>query len=106
MRGSRLPAGGENVLQTIRGKRAAAEASGIKLLDLSIGEPKGAALLSARQAAAAAVMSEDEAMHTYQYNASPGVPNFAQRFIQVHVKRDFQEGDVDYLTMPGLRERA
>ena len=25
MRGSRLPAGGENVLQTIRGKRAAAE---------------------------------------------------------------------------------
>ena len=103
MRGSRLPAGGENVLQTIRGKRAAAEASGIKLIDLSIGEPKGPALLSAREAAAVAVMSEDEAMHTYQYTASPGVPNFAQRFVQVHVKRDFQEGDVDYLTMPGIK---
>tara|TARA_B100000745_G_scaffold297190_1_gene243744 strand:- start:106 stop:1287 length:1182 start_codon:yes stop_codon:yes gene_type:complete len=103
MRGSRLPAGGENVLQTIRGKRAAAEASGIKLIDLSIGEPKGPALLSAREAAAVAVMSEDEAMHTYQYNASPGVPNFAQRFVEVHVKRDFQEGDVDYLTMPGIK---
>ena len=43
MRGSRLPAGGENVLQTIRVKRGAAEAAGVKLLDLSIGEPKGAA---------------------------------------------------------------
>ena len=103
MRGSRLPVGGENVLQAIRGKRAAAEAAGIKLLDLSIGEPKGAAILSARKAAAAAVMSEDEAMHTYQYNASPGVPNFAQRFVQAHVKRTFQESDVDYLAMPGIK---
>ena len=103
MRGSRLPLGGENVLQTIRRKRAAAEAAGIKLLDLSIGEPKGAAFLSAREAAAAAVMSEDEAMHTYQYNTSPGVPNFAQRFVQVHVKREFQESDVDYLAMPGIK---
>ena len=103
MRGSRLPTGGENVLQTIRGKRGAAEAAGIKLLDLSIGEPKGAAFLSAREAAAAAVMSEDEAMHTYQYNASPGVPNFAQRFVQVHVKRSYQELDVDYLAMPGIK---
>ena len=42
MRGSRLPAGGENILQTIRAKRAEAEARGIKLTDLSIGEPKGA----------------------------------------------------------------
>lgn len=103
MRGSRLPQGGENVLQTIRAKRAAAEAAGIKLLDLSIGEPKGAALLSAREAAAAAVMSEAEAMHTYQYNASPGVPNFAQRFIQVHVNRAFPKNEVDYLTIPGIK---
>ena len=103
MRESRLPAGGENVLQTIRGKRNAAEAAGKKLLDLSIGEPKGAALLSAREAAAAAVMSEDEAMHTYQYNASPGVPNFAQRFVKVHVKRVFEESEVDYLAIPGIK---
>ena len=103
MRGTRLPQGGENVLQTIRGKRAAAEAAGIKLLDMSIGEPKGAALLSARKAAAVAVMSEDEAMHTYQYNVSPGVPNFAQRFIQAHVNRGFKEGEVDYLTIPGIK---
>jgi len=103
MRGSRLAQGGENVLQAVRGKRAEAEAAGIRLLDLSIGEPKGPALLSARKAAAAAVMSEEEAMHAYQYNASPGVPNFAQRFIQVHVDRNLDEGEFDYLPIPGIK---
>ena len=87
MRQSRLGAGGENVLQTIRAKRAEAQGRGVRLIDLSIGEPKGPALLSARQAAAAAVMSDDEAMHAYQYNASPGVPDFAPRFIKAHVQR-------------------
>ncbi len=103
MRRSRLPQGGENVLQTIRAKRAEAEAAGIKLIDLSIGEPKGPALLSARKAAAAAVMSEAEAMHAYQYNGSPGVPNFAQRFIQAHVQRPFEPREVDYLPIPGIK---
>jgi hypothetical protein len=50
MQQSRLGQGGENVLQTIRAKRAEAQARGIKLIDLSIGEPKGPALLSARRA--------------------------------------------------------
>ena len=48
MRQSRLTTGGANVLMAIRQKRAEAEASGKQLLDLSIGEPKGPALLSAR----------------------------------------------------------
>ena len=103
MRGSRLPQGGSNVLQAVRAKRVEAEAEGIKLLDLSIGEPKGPALLSARQAAAAAVMSEDEVMHSYQYNDSPGVPDFARRFIQVHVPRSLEGQDVDYLPIPGIK---
>ena len=103
MRGSRLPSGGENVLQTIRAKRAEAEARGIKLTDLSIGEPKGAALLSARKAAAEAVMSDEEAMHAYQYNASPGVPNFAPRFIRAHVNRELNADEVDYLPIPGIK---
>ena len=103
MRGSRLPSGGENVLQTIRAKRAEAEGRGIKLVDLSIGEPKGAALLSARKAAAEAVMSPEEAMHSYQYNASPGVPNFAPRFIRAHVNRELDGCDVDYLPIPGIK---
>ena len=70
---------------------------------ISIGEPKGPALLSARQAAAAAVMSEDEAMHAYQYNASPGVPDFAPRFIKAHVRRVFARDEVDYLPIPGIK---
>lgn len=103
MRQSRLGSGGENVLQTIRAKRAEAQGRGVQLIDLSIGEPKGPALLSARQAAAAAAMSEDEAMHAYQYNASPGVPDFAPRFIRAHVQRAFPRDTVDYLPIPGIK---
>jgi aspartate/methionine/tyrosine aminotransferase len=103
MRQSRLSPGGENVLQTIRAKRAEAQGRGVQLIDLSIGEPKGAALLSARRAAAAAVLSDEEAMHAYQYNASPGVPDFAPRFIQAHVHRAFPRDAVDYLPIPGIK---
>ena len=103
MRGSRLPQGGENVLQAVRAKRASVEASGVTLLDLSIGEPKGPALLSARTAAANAVMSDEEAMHAYQYNASPGVPGFTERFIQVHVPRTLENSQVDYVPIPGIK---
>lgn len=103
MRGSRLPQGSENVFQTIRARRAAAEARGVTLLDLSIGEPKGPALLSAREAAAAAVMSAEEAMHAYQYNGSPGIPRFAPRFIQAHVPRLAAGQDVEYLPIPGIK---
>jgi aspartate/methionine/tyrosine aminotransferase len=103
MRRSRLGPGGENVLQTIRAKRAEVQSRGVQLIDLSIGEPKGPALLSARQAAAAAVMSADEAMHAYQYNASPGVPDFAPRFIQAHVRRGLSDTDVDFLPIPGIK---
>jgi LL-diaminopimelate aminotransferase len=100
---SRLGSGGENVLQTIRAKRAEAQGRGVQLIDLSIGEPKGPALLSAREAAAAAVMSDDEAMHAYQYNASPGVPDFAPRFIKTHVPRALHRDAVDYLPIPGIK---
>jgi LL-diaminopimelate aminotransferase len=103
MRKSRLGPGGANVFQRVRAKRAEAQAHGQTLIDLSIGEPRGAALLSARQAAAVAVMSDEEAMHAYQYNASPGVPNFAPRFIQTHVHRPFPADSVDYLPIPGIK---
>jgi aspartate/methionine/tyrosine aminotransferase len=103
MRRSRLGQDGENVFQIVRAKRTEAQAKGVKLIDLSIGEPRGPALLSARQAAAAAVMSEDEAMHAYQYNASPGVPRFTERFIQAHVPRAFTPDEVDYLPIPGIK---
>ena len=103
MRQSRLPGGGANIFQTIRSKRAAAQAAGVALLDLSIGEPKGPALLSARRAAQAAVMSEAEAMHAYQYNASPGVPGFAERFVKAHVPEAWKGQAVAYLPIPGIK---
>ena len=103
MRQSRLPAGGGNVFQKIRAKRAEAVAQGKTLLDLSIGEPKGPALMSARRAARDAVMSDDEAMHAYQYNDSPAVPDFSRRFVQAHLTRDLAGADVDYLPIPGIK---
>ena len=103
MRQSRLTAGGANVLMAIRQKRAEAEASGKLLLDLSIGEPKGPALLSAREAARDAVMSDDEVMHAYQYNDSPAVPNFAERFVAAHVKQALPDDAIAYVPLTGVK---
>ena len=103
MRQSRLPTGGANIFQTIRAVRAEAEAAGVALLDLSIGEPKGPALLSARRAAQRAIMSDAEAMHAYQYNGSPGVPAFAERFVKAHVPGALKGQEVAYLPIPGIK---
>ncbi len=104
MRRSRLPPGGENVFQRLRARRAEAVARGARLIDLSIGEPRGPALESAREAAAAAVRSSDEAMHAYQYNASPAVPRFSERFIARMVRRDLEREDgLGWLPIPGIK---
>jgi aspartate/methionine/tyrosine aminotransferase len=103
MQRSRLPAGGANLFQKIRGKRADAVAQGMELLDMSIGEPKGPALMSARKAARDAVMSDQESMHAYQYNDSPAVPDFARRFVTAHLEREMPEKTVDYLPIPGIK---
>ena len=103
MRQRRLPAGGANVFQKVRAKRTEAQARGVTLLDLSIGEPQGPALESARIAARDAVMSEAEAMHAYQYNMSPGVPEFPERFVTGHLSRDLSGQDVAYLPIPGIK---
>ena len=103
MRGSRLPSGGENVLQTIRAKRAEAEARGIKLTDLSIGEPKGAALLSARKARRRSRHERRRGHARLPVQCQPGVPNFAPRFIRAHVNRELNADEVDYLPIPGIK---
>lgn len=101
MRKSQLPAGGVNLFQGIKAKCRAAEASGQKLFRLSIGQPAGPALLSARKAAAEAVMSDQESMHEYQDNGSPGIPDFAKRFVQAHFSFSMAGKDVEYLPIPG-----
>ncbi len=103
MRRSRLPAGGANVFQLIRARRAEAEARGVALLDLSIGEPRGPALESARRAAAEAVLSAEEAMHAYQYNGTPAVPDFARRFVTAHLSAAPPAGEIAYLPIPGIK---
>jgi LL-diaminopimelate aminotransferase len=101
MRKSQLPAGGVNLFQGIKAKTRDAEASGQKIYKLSIGQPAGPALLSARKAAAEAVMSDKESMHEYQDNGSPGIPDFTKRFVQAHFDFSLAGKDVDYLPIPG-----
>jgi LL-diaminopimelate aminotransferase len=103
MRQSRLPPGQANIFQKIRAKRSQVQTDGVALLDLSIGEPKGPALLSARQAARDAVMSEDETMHAYQYNLDQAVSGFSERFVRAHLARDLPAEDVAYLPIPGIK---
>ncbi len=103
MRKSYLPSGGVNLFQGIKAKCREAEASGRKLYRLSIGQPAGPALLSARKAASEAVLSELESMHEYQDNGSPGIPDFARRFVQAHFNFSLAGKEVEYLPIPGIK---
>lgn len=106
-RESRLPAGGANLFQSIKAKCAEAEAEGQTLYRLSIGLPSGPALLPAREIAADAIMSDAEQMHEYQDNGSPGLPGFAERFINAHTQADIiglvANGQVKCLPTPGTK---
>lgn len=99
---SQLPQGGQNLFQTIKNETADVEASGKKIWKLTIGQPSGPALESARRTAAEAVMSETEAMHEYQDNGSPGVPDFANKFVNLHQPSSLQDGSA-YLPIPGIK---
>lgn len=99
-----LPEGGENLFQGIKLKKAEAISAGKEIYDLAIGQPKGPALLSAREAAAAAIMSPEERMHEYQDNGSPGIPEFARRFVQAHIETNLSGyPNIDFLPIPGIK---
>ena len=110
-RKSLLPEAGENKFQRIKRICAEATESGIKLIKLSIGQPEGPAIMEARQAASLAMLSDKESMHEYQDNGSPGVPDFARRFVFAHIKRaaeisrrvDDGELEISYLPIPGIK---
>lgn len=100
----RLKPGRTNKFQTIKALCAKAEAEGKKIFRLSIGQPSGPALLSARKAAALAVMSEEESMHEYQDNSSPGVPDFARRFVYAHISiPNANLRKMAFLPIPGIK---
>jgi aspartate/methionine/tyrosine aminotransferase len=104
MKESRLGAGGEDLFVKIKSAIAQAEKLGGKLIPLAVGQPTGPAFFGARRAAAVAVMSETEAMHQYQDVWSPGVPHFAERFVQAHVKTKLaRRRNVDFLPIPGIK---
>ena len=104
MRQSRLPAGKENLFQQIKAVSAAAQARGVELIKYSIGQPKGSAFLSAREAAAHAIMSGEESQHEYQDNTCVPIPDFAQRFVEGHLYSTTTLGDgVGYLPIPGIK---
>ena len=105
-RKSWLPLSGGNLFQGIKKRTAEAEAAGIRISKLSIGQPSGPALLSARKATASAVLSDAESMHEYQDNGSPGVPGFAKEFSLCHMKGDqsaLSADQIAYLPIPGIK---
>jgi len=102
MRKSRLPKGGTNLFQEIKAVSSKAQEAGIKLIKLSIGQPAGPALLSARTVAAEAIMFGDEKWHEYQDNTCVAIPDFAPRFVAGHFSSVLLEG-VDYLPIPGIK---
>ena len=104
MKESRLPKSGGNLFQMIKAMSNDAQSKGKKLLKLSIGQPSGAAALSARTKAAETVLSDKECVHEYQDNGNPGVPGFASRFVQAHVLDKIRlDRDVGYLPIPGIK---
>jgi LL-diaminopimelate aminotransferase len=101
-----LPEGGANLFQTIKKVCQEAEAGGQKLYRLSIGQPSGPALESARQHCADQVMSPKESWHEYQDNGFLPYPDWAMRFCQAHAPRVNLKGygaELDYLPIPGIK---
>ncbi len=104
-RKSMLPVGGGNLFQTIKGWCRQADDEGLDLIKLSIGQPSGPAFGIAREVAARMIRSDHESMHEYQDNGSPGCPDFAEDFVQAHVRTKVSDypGRIDFLPIPGIK---
>jgi LL-diaminopimelate aminotransferase len=98
-----LPQGGVNLFQGIKEASIKAEAMGIELVRLSIGQPEGYPLQSAMDAASRAILSKEQSMHEYQDNGTPGVKRFSEGFVQAHVKTSLEGKNVAYLPTPGTK---
>ena len=101
---SMLPEGGVNLFQEIKAVSEEAAARGVELIKLSIGQPEGWPLESAMRAAAEAVLTKSQTMHEYQDNGSPGIPGFAERFVQAHVRTALSDREgLAHLPTPGTK---
>ncbi len=98
-----LPPGGENLFQRIKEKTNEAVAQGIKPIKLSIGQPTGPALWSARLKASNAIKSKEEVWHEYADNGCPPLPHFAKEFAQYHTSVPLSDIDADFLPIPGIK---
>ena len=104
-----LPKGdGENLFQEIKKVRLSAEAKGIKCFNLGVGVPSGAPVQSARDGASKAILSDLESMHEYQDNGEPGMPGFAEFFVQANVGDTVNwdavsEKDMQCFPIPGIK---
>lgn len=101
MRKSMLPDGGQNKFQKIKEKIKAARNAGIRIVDLSVGQPRGSAYEIAKKAASISVMSADENIHSYQDN-SCSIEGFSKSFAEAHMKRELLQ-DEDSLPIPGIK---
>ncbi len=97
--------GGDNLFQVIKRVCQEAETSGQTLHRLSIGQPSGPALKSARDKCAEYTLSEDERWHEYQDNGCLMVPDFARRFAQAHVSTVLAglNNCPDSMPIPGIK---
>jgi len=103
MQRSWLPPGGANLFQEIKRKCAEAEGNGKELIRLSIGQPTGAALLSARIHAAELIMRDDQGVHEYQDNGCLPDPEFPVKFGLSHIPTFFPLEKIDALPIPGIK---
>lgn len=98
-----LPDGGENLFQRMDRLIGEADAAGMTIIDMAVGQPQGAALPKACAPASEAILSTEMAMHEYQNNGSPGCPDFARRFVEAHLSKPIEAPNVDFLPIPGIK---
>ncbi|MFA6227534.1 MAG: aminotransferase class I/II-fold pyridoxal phosphate-dependent enzyme [Candidatus Paceibacterota bacterium] len=106
MQKSRLPAGGENVFQRIKRVRREAEEKGVKIINLSIGQPTGPASEIARKAAAEWILSDRQEVHEYQDNGCLPCSDFAKRFVRFHMSAGISAellNHAEFLPIPGIK---
>jgi LL-diaminopimelate aminotransferase len=100
---------GENLFQEIKRVCRAAEAAGQDLIKLSVGQPLGPALKSARRKAAEYIESDEQSWHEYQDNSFLPFEGWAEAFCQAHIidnvkmRQAIDLGRAAFMPIPGIK---